>query len=1443
MAARTQTVSDPSSRFFIQPSPSTSTLPSSPSFLGRIWRWGTSTAVAPLNWGGAAAIEGISTRIGEIVESNESQIISKIQGTVNQALLRQAPPAFAAARAAIVRFLDQPDSAHLAEMQAQLALVGPDQHAPVYQEVSSQGQERIRNLTQALQVAYQTTHHPVIVNETSEESAPLVIEESIREHLNDALSILSFAIMRHNGSLVSALDFLSSAILDEENGLLQRGIDSLKQKFSEEGGLLDELSGRLVSRDNSILGQAVQMLHSELTSTPHETLNQSRIALILLIEALQVGAQRETISNLMLSVVLQLENLDRDKAEIFRVRPLISEEQWRSLREFREYLQGFVRDGSRPLIHPEIQRLCQSVFQCINDAFKGQTGVIEELIRAGDHLANRIEQLLQRIETLPQRLISNTLSQPPVTNTAPSTPPLTEEIATPSSATSEEPPSTAAETTNGSISYNTILERSSSILSQIMETTGQAVSQRAASSLATMMIFIFNKIKSHLEENREHPHIIATIDPLIRQVEAARENGSWSKLIETLQECKQVMQQQQVYLQGFRLPLNSVRSNPSAIPAFLTNISNHDAALHDLREPTVHTTSRQMITEESLKLKLRASAYGPIKLINEYLLRFTPDDSLYASLIAIPPNTPPSLIGEIFKTRYFAWIDQSDRSLASKWLAKTAYYVAVPVFNFFAEALISNTIVSYQHWQDAPEDSLNPKEIHIIQKLRNWLAILSACYNEAATIPSGQVCDFQQLLERAIQAPERNGGLHPTELYGAFSATVLDAYGPRFNWKNSITKYYDVQIPPTSILYFLNPFLATLNIFCNWTISAFLFIPEWIANTAMRWSTQLFLRHSPILERNLSRTIDALKSNTRTSYALNQVIYRQLQRVWESMRVAMTSDGEKIDLQGQYSMSKKLEISRLVEYLFEVLNKSHYGTQDKMRAYLEGRLSIRDRTEREIDDMFFPEALETAISMISLSFDAVMTEEAQNELLFDLLAIANGAMDADEPVSEEECAALEKAIRDQIDHILEASIFYALGEKFDFTGERQKAGVHQFIQDLKDQSAGIATNLASNRLLINPFTSTNPRMHDILRNSIEASVRFQRGRLDALSRADGNRSFHTETKQKLNETSQQLAAHFTPITDHLNHSLRIYEETMQIEQGDHLMIRIDQALTQVQAIFSQQSIQTAQIAQSAQHKENIQEALNQFRSLSPLFINQQQLHSDSNQLQSAISQTQSMRQNMDILMQTLPLFERILISRTQCLGSPTLPAEAKENERILATLIQTLPTSFPHCHLLNQVLNLINAKTPEAIAQANKEYQLNLGAMIQEAEHSLQTSKNLAWVTAGQMKEKVAAYRHYAAQHIAQNQNGLHDRLELLTRDLGTFNKWIEEVRDMAIWNFFVFDMQGITEITKDLAFGRAKQKVNELIEALYQRHNYVGAMHHLVLLPFLKHHGPQYLR
>ncbi len=1408
----------------------TETTPPNPSLFSRIGSGIVNTLFAPVSWTAGAAVGGATNRLSQALQNNEGEIATRVQQTINQALLRRAPDPFYALPGCIQSFLTTPTSANLATLRTQLSLVQPEANAAIYAPVASERQDRVRQLTLALDVNFPTTNPP-LVDGMTDQYAPLTPTELTRQHLQEVQAILSETLMQYNGSLVSTLDLLSGFFLNENDGLIQTVLQRVRQNISGQGGLVEELRNGIVTQDDSVLSQATRMLRAELSSVPHDAVRQTRIAMLLYHQALSIGASRETLVPLFRRIVETLEILERDQAEIFATRALITPEQWQALQQFRERISSYLPDEAVISTQAELQQQLAQPRQIIEQAMAGQTGLITELNQAGDHLADRVQQVISQLETLPNRMISGAFSPSPAPANVATAPP-----------TTETPPAATEPADTESIPYSTLMDRSSSLLSQIMGSAGQAISLRAAGSLATMMSFLFSKVITHLEQRGESQHIIDTIDRLRTQVNEARENGSWDQLIATLQRCKEVMQQQEAYLQGFRLPLSSVRAGNSAIPSFLQNIAGHDAALQLPGSELHDTVTPAMIEHEALKLQKRASTYAPIKLINEYILGLAPDDAAYAAMIEISPNTPIDGCEEEFKTRFFQRIDASDRFLLTKWIAKAAYYVAVPISSFFTNALISNSVEAFKQWKSSPEDRLNPKDIQVIGQTRNWLAILSASYNQAAYTPPEQTRDFQVMLEQAIQAPERNGGLTSTELYSAFSRVAFDTFGPRFNWRKEITQYYDVEIPATSSFYVLNPVLIALNTFCSWTMNALLFVPEWIANTVMSIGTSLFLKNNTYLQTKVNRIVDSIKSNTPTSYALNKVLYRQLQRVWESIQASTADTAIEGGLQTQQSTSKKLEISRMVEYLFEVLNKSRFGTQDRLRAFLEGRLPARARAELEIDELFFPEALEIAVDLISTSFEAVMTEESMDELFFDILSIANGSFDASEPVSDEEFAGIEKGIRDLSDQILESSIFYALGEKFDFTGNKQRAGVHQFTEDLKTQSRETIAGLRQAIDQVQPQGPITPQTELLLRTSIQNSVAFQRGRMDALSRADGNRNFHTETKLKLNELSQALVVHCTQIGPVLNQSLQNYEQSVKFDQGIRHLNQMQDCLNQIETTICLQGVQTRQILNGKAQFETLLQTLTSHRSLSALFPNQEQYDIDKMQIEAAIALAERSRRELDTFTQAIHLFQRVKTAKQDILDISTTSAELRENERILVNLIQTLPSSYPHRQLLDQILALMHATTLDELEESSRQYHHNMMNLMMGPIQSLQTAQQQIRTAKQQFTEKMAHARITATESIDQNRQSLQVLLDQIRAHLEAFDRWVGEVHDIPFWNFFIFDMQWVTEITKDIAFSRAKLRVQELINALYQRHTTIGIANNLFFRPFLQKYGPQYL-
>jgi hypothetical protein len=110
------------------------------------------------------------------------------------------------------------------------------------------------------------------------------------------------------------------------------------------------------------------------------------------------------------------------------------------------------------------------------------------------------------------------------------------------------------------------------------------------------------------------------------------------------------------------------------------------------------------------------------------------------------------------------------------------------------------------------------------------------------------------------------------------------------------------------------------------------------------------------------------------------------------------------------------------------------------------------------------------------------------------------------------------------------------------------------------------------------------------------------------------------------------------------------------------------------------------------------------------------------------------------------------------------------------------------------------------------------------------------------LNQAVQQERAHSQRIIEQNRETLQNTVGRLQGELGRMEEWTRRVHELPIWNFFIGDMQWVTENIKNIAFDRAKSKVQQIMEALYQKHNYHGMIQQILFLPFLEKHGKQHL-
>jgi hypothetical protein len=1365
--------------FFQTPTASTASA-SEPGYLSSFFGGVGSLLFAPVRYGTAEATQGAADRVSGLFNTHQSEITERVRAIFTTALLRRTPDNYHRLLHHIQAFLRNPSKVDLDQINPLLDTLTAEQIRVLAPQITNEGIGALTSLKNSLQGGVNAL-------------PAFTVSADTMNKLKDAETILKTLIENHEGVMLQTLN-------------------TLTQGINANDGPLNALRSQLNHPESGILAQSLGQLRSQLTSRASPELRQAKQKLDEY-RATLTRNEHPTGLNALHSAIAQLLGTKT-------LVPQIQNQDWQQIAEFQGRLQTLISNtGPRPN-PPELLEASKATHQLLTEAFNVQRGVVEE---AADILVEGIGRGVEQLIPMPRRMLEEVFSSRP---------------AAPSAQTNGQSSSAAT------LNIGTIHSQGSTLLNAILGSAGSAFSNQALQSLATLLCHTFEKIYAHIERDAAHQQLLSTIRPMIERLQSAMTNNSWAELAGTLQDAFRFIQEQQVYLQGLRLPINPIRTHFSAIPAFLSNINAHRNALHSPVNQSPQRVTVDMIKRQGDCLNMRASSYGVARFIAETLCGLTGSPAFYAAIYRPASDGIDTHLSPLFRQRLFEKIDGAPVSVFTKWIAKRAYDLCLPLSTFYISSITNAVLEATVKWVKTPSSSEGSKEELLIKLVRNWMAVTGGAYNQVAHTPASQSRDFQVMMEEALKTPERNGGLTQQELFAAVGRTMLDTFGPRIRWSEAIENHLTAQIPESSPLHFLNPLVKELNLFCGLCLKTITFIPQWIGNQVLQAGAKLALGHTPLLLEQSENAIESLRRNTPTSYAMHRLIFQKQQKILTLLQQSLQSQREGgSELAFRNSNIKKMELRSLVEHSLEILNKSQYSTQDRLRNYLNQRASLRDRARHELEDTFLPELMETIVSTLSTAMQTMAEEDEMLQMLHSSLGIANNAFDVSEPVPEAEFAAVEKGIRDMTDQILETTLFHAIGEKFDFTNAKQKQGVSQFMSALKAETQRFSATLSP---LAAPIGHSEPLTASDLKHKItamiDASSLYNSERVKALGIADGNPHLHTETKHHLNELSRQLLTRSTPLSDRLN--------TMKSESDD--MLFCDQLLQPL--LMSRHS--GCSLVENLQNRRT---SLEDFASCKHLLLalgrHLEKLHLNrcpqdlldtiqchQRESLASIETIETLQTTERLLQQTHVLFLQLRQKKIAEMNTPP-SSELRELEQQLNTLLNALPSLDAQARLKELSSSLMQAtQTDSALSTAARFSSacIDIGASnLTAINRNLEMLKQSQSPFQNRLSQSIREY----TQLYTRNQTSIQAHARELVTEAGNLNTWTQNQNEQPIWNLFAFDMQWVTEITKTLSFDSARTKIQQLFTALYQRHNYIGFTNQVVLLPFLKHFGAHHLK
>lgn len=1210
-------------------------------------------------------------------------------------------------------------------------------------------------------------------------------------------------------ALSNAEDVLT-ALKDNQGALIQLQ-SVISQSVTDPNGSIEVLRRKLNDPQDGIFPQCMATLRSNLNSTVHPPLRASKNALEAYSDALGRNANPNALLSLLQALDSKLQLLLAQKERVPQYNPA----DWANLEDFRTAVQNLIALPPQEN-HAQLLEQATPPLEILRRGFKAQNGIIEE---ATDILVNGIERGTEPLAALPRRMLEswNSPAATPILPAPQAAPLPTAPAAAPApQANPLAPPAHQAASLNmpSFLDFGALLSQGRSILNTISQHAGTAVSQNAASGLSALIGLAFTEIRRRIPT--ENSHVITTLTPIITRLQHARNQSSWGELYAALEDAFGFMQNQQVYFQALRLPIGPERNHSSVIPTLLQTISEHENALRPADQRILPQVTPADIQRQTELLESRIAAYGPASMALK--LCGVQEDTWYSQVLKVEDPTRADL-PSCFREQLFTKIANSNANFLWKWLAKGTYSLFMPLSSFYTRSIIGGIIAHAEEWTRRTPDPEHPKEELIINMMRAWLATTSATFDSAAKASPTQVTDLKVMLEKEINNPERNNGMTRNRLVSATLTTLLDTFGPRIKWDETIVNYFSNRIPSNSPLHFLDPILQVLNGFSSFCLRAIVFIPQWIGNQFLQKAAKIALKYLPF-EEYTDRKIEELRHNTPSSYAMQQLIYRQLQKVLENLRQNLNDDSESANLPHFCTETIKDKISGLVGYLNEVLDKSKYPTQNGLQRFVQSRAeaSLRDRLEREVDDAALPEIIDTAVKIIALTLETVTQEGELQQLLYDALNIANSSFDQQPTIPPQNYAVLQRGIQESTDELLQAAIHYGTQGLFDFANERQRTGVASFLNELKEQTTLLTVELNEGAREVLQDSLNASEYQNKISGMIEKSMQYLNEKVNLLGRADGNRNFHAETKFHLNEICRDSLQYCSPISEHLNAMKGKSDEMVGHE-------KILQLLASSQTLNSEllQKFQAAQLSDQDLVDCRLKLTLlrNQIEELRrnqfpPLQISA--LETSHQNFTEALNRFE-MLQTTNRLMALIPAQFEILKSAK--LKSPSRALRDLEKQFCTSRIIP-LPNTEQRARLSTRILTLMQANMTDVEAAAN----LFTQEYTQLHEQNLADThdrKRFLQQTAQELEQNLTSYVQEFADLRLQSKSAIQRHVTEIQSKSEALNQWGQDQNGPAIWDLFLFDMQWIPQTINGIAFNRAKSKFDQLLRSLRDRHSYFG--------------------
>jgi hypothetical protein len=963
-------------------------------------------------------------------------------------------------------------------------------------------------------------------------------------------------------------------------------------------------------------------------------------------------------------------------------------------------------------------------------------------------------------------------------------------------------------------------------------------------TMSSWTITILEKFKTKIEGNQEHsdvkyPHITEQLNIFIDEVKKTEDSSALSNTQTKIQSF--VNDFVPIGVLGIPITSGSMPGTGAAIVKLMQNIADHDAALENNNRNAPLLITQKDIKDVQEKLTYRTAAFFPMQIVIERLCGFNVEPSFYVPLLDQPASQDLNKSSELFRARLFNKIDESNLFILRKWIAKAFYTILTPVSLFITRGMIDRIIRYYQDWM-AGNSRKNPRDVNLIQAFRNWLETLSNAFSEAANTPYEQAQSLSAMIEKALKSPQRNHHLKQREIYHEFSKLLFKLFGPRIECGPSIEESFK-NIESQLIDYpFLNAVIKPLGNVIIYALKAIIFIPEYIANQILQLSGKLFLRYNNFLQQEVEGALRSVPKNTPFAFALNQAFYKQLTIINEKIDIALSLD-KNGSSSLHYPLHKKEEIVKLLNHLYEVLAKGKYYIQSDLKNYCNKQLPPIEALVQYGLNFGFSLTSPKLAQAIGLMTDIILSDEGLNRVLYEGLWIANGIFDTQPEVSDTEFASLDKAIEDLSDTILERIMSYALDS--DSSQEQQRNIVHKFYKELKTTTENFIQQIRNACKTTQNTLTSSPHYTKTLQEQIKLSEDYQNAMINMLRVAEGNSQLSGIPKKKFNKVLCELAANCEKLGAVFNKSVSVQKAINLLGQSTIFNNQCRGVFSMFEQLLCTSHIDGDQIKKAHIQQSALEDILASYEKLPLPKTTLNLIRHHQAQINAAIDQIEKTQANYLIILNHIaPTFEKLKEEKLKIrreLGEQfdlneefdALSHTGRELISKLHSLSQPL-----HDQAIHQVLVLMEARSPEAILQAEIEFNKLISATHSSSAQAFTHAQNQIQTARKAIDQIVQEDNRRASETTVTSRQNLAAFVEEALEHVNSLETWNNELKEFAVCNFDFGVAQIAADKGKEFALWWAKGEVQQLRKTFFEPSIGASGFAQLVMIPLLEKHG-----